>query len=121
MLKNISTASADVCLHIRQPYTNRYRESTGRSFDLIDGNKKYPLHYDFQFMTHLKDKYTKSDPNQVCDGSWGQFAGENREYVQRVPVRPYYKYMRRFSKSRSKCVCDTRKSLRFCFQNYMPI
>ena len=111
MLDNISTVSNNVCLHVKQPYINRYRESTGRSFDLVDGDNKYPLYYDFQFMTQLKDEYTKSDPNYVCDGSWGKFTGENREYVQRVLSRPQYKYMRKFSKSRSKCVCDKRKKL----------
>ena len=111
MYENISVISKNVCLNVKQPYTNRYKDVTGKSFDLIGEKEIHPLYYDFQHMTNLKDKYTKSDPNDVCDGSWSIFAGQTRQYVQKVPTQPHYKYMRRVSKNRGKCVCHERKKL----------
>jgi len=111
MLQNISDVSTDVCLNVKQPYINRYRDVIGKSFDLVGGKEEYSLYTNFQFMTQLKDEYTKSDPNDVCNGRWGKFKGKKRESVQKVLMRPYYKYKRRFSTIASKCVCDTRKKL----------
>lgn len=110
MFKNVSVHSKNGCLNVRHPYISRYKNDIGRNFDLVNAEDVPSSSYEFRSMTQISAEYTKSDANNICDGTWGKFTGGSQERNQRVPIMPAYKYVRKFSQ-RVKCVCETRYKL----------